>query len=67
VGKVCIFLCGENPDKNVDFCREGLTHVDTAVRAGRLKGAGKQERSPQAPCVALSGKARQRCLYSSEN
>ncbi|HUU62413.1 MAG TPA: hypothetical protein VMX96_00595 [Dehalococcoidia bacterium] len=44
-----------------------MTHVDTAVRAGRLKGAGKQERSPQAPCVALSGKARQRCLYSSEN
>ncbi len=35
VGKVCIILCGENPCKNVDFCREGLTQVNTAVRAVR--------------------------------
>lgn len=40
VGKVCIFLCGENPYKNVVFCREALTHVNTAVRAVRLKGCG---------------------------
>ena len=40
VGKVCIFLCGENPDKIVDFCREALTHVNTVVRAGGLKDAG---------------------------
>ena len=40
VGKVCIILCGENPDKNVVFCREGLTHVNTAVRASGLKDEG---------------------------
>ena len=40
VGKVCIFLCGENPYKNVVFCREALTRVNTAVQAARLKDAG---------------------------
>ena len=40
VGEVCIFLCGENPYKNVVFCREGLTHVNIVVRAGGLKDAG---------------------------
>jgi len=34
------FLCGENPYKNVVFCREGLTQVNTAVQAARLKDAG---------------------------
>jgi hypothetical protein len=34
------FLCGENPDKNVDFCRDALTHVNTPVRAALIKDPG---------------------------
>ena len=40
VGKVCIFYYGENPYKNGIYCREGMTRVNTVVRAGRLKDAG---------------------------
>jgi len=40
VGKVCIFLCGETPDKILVFCREGLKHVNAGVRAVRLRDAG---------------------------
>jgi hypothetical protein len=35
VVKVCIF-CGENPDKYVVFCRDGLIQVYTVMRAASL-------------------------------
>ena len=46
VGKGCIFLCGENPYKFVDYCREGmypcvggsLTHVNIIMHGNRLSG-----------------------------
>ncbi len=41
VGKVCIFLCGENPDKILEFCGEGLTQFNTVVRAAKLCGCGE--------------------------
>ena len=34
------FYCGENPYKNVVFCGEGLTQVNTVVRAVRHGDVG---------------------------